>query len=78
MAVTMEGGKNICAVLRAKGDLQLVSKCIHQSVNKLPELVALHELESLALPLCNKALVLVFLFKLFRKKESFPRLGKEV
>ena len=26
MAATVEGGKNVCAVLRAKGDLQLVSQ----------------------------------------------------
>ncbi|XP_019851293.1 PREDICTED: sorbitol dehydrogenase-like [Amphimedon queenslandica] len=28
MAATMEGGKNICAVLRAKGDLQLEERVI--------------------------------------------------
>ena len=36
MAATVEGGRNVCAVLRAKGDLQLVSQHLFLSLKTYP------------------------------------------
>ena len=47
MAATVEGGssggRNVCAVLRAKGDLQLVSLCLFKDISEFLKLYQLLE-----------------------------------